>query len=70
MGLLDVNMPMLYGEGKKAFHHLQLEMEFAHQTTKASLCGIPVMEREQPGSILADDPSSKFVIQLGLSAER
>ena len=26
MGLLDVNMPMLYGEGKKAFHHLQLEI--------------------------------------------
>ena len=26
MGLLDVNMPMLYGEGKKAFHRLQLEM--------------------------------------------
>ena len=25
MGLLDVNMPMLYGEGKKAFHRLQLE---------------------------------------------
>jgi len=26
MGLLDVNMPMLYGEGKKAFHHLQLKI--------------------------------------------
>ena len=26
MGLLDVNMPMLYGEGKKAFHRLQLEV--------------------------------------------
>ncbi|KIM70348.1 hypothetical protein SCLCIDRAFT_58393, partial [Scleroderma citrinum Foug A] len=26
MGLLDVNMPMLYGEGKKAFHRLQLEI--------------------------------------------
>ena len=24
MGLLDVNMPMLYGEGKKVLHHLQL----------------------------------------------
>ena len=26
MGLLDVNMPMLYGERKKAFHCLQLEI--------------------------------------------
>ena len=26
MGLLDMNMPMLYGEGKKAFQHLQLEI--------------------------------------------
>ncbi|KIM52910.1 hypothetical protein SCLCIDRAFT_140089, partial [Scleroderma citrinum Foug A] len=26
MGLLDVNMSMLYGEGKKAFHRLQLEI--------------------------------------------
>ena len=25
MGLLDINMPMLYGEGRKAFHRLQLE---------------------------------------------
>ncbi|KIM61030.1 hypothetical protein SCLCIDRAFT_60362, partial [Scleroderma citrinum Foug A] len=26
LGLLDVNMPMLYGEGKKVFHRLQLEI--------------------------------------------
>ena len=26
LGLLGVNMPMLYGEGKKAFHRLQLEI--------------------------------------------
>jgi len=26
MGLLDVNMPMLYGEGKNAFHRPQLEI--------------------------------------------
>ena len=26
LGLLDVNMPMLYGEGKKAFRRLQLEI--------------------------------------------
>ena len=39
MGLLDVNMPLLYGEGKKAFHRLQLRSS-AHPTTKASLRGI------------------------------
>jgi hypothetical protein len=26
MGLFDVNMPLLYGEGSKAFHRLQLEI--------------------------------------------
>ena len=26
LGLLNVNMPMLYGEGRKAFHRLQLEI--------------------------------------------
>jgi hypothetical protein len=26
MGLFEINMPLLYGEGKKAFHRLQLEL--------------------------------------------
>lgn len=26
LGLVDVNMPMLYGEGEKAFYRLQLEI--------------------------------------------
>ena len=56
MGLLDVNMPMLYGEGKKAFYRLQLEIirtsndqsifAWAHDTFDV-----------RTGSILADDPS-------------
>ncbi|KAL4072768.1 heterokaryon incompatibility protein-domain-containing protein [Scleroderma yunnanense] len=57
LGLLDVNMPMLYGEGKKAFHRLQLEIIrmsndqsiFAWGSTRGIL---------RSGSILADDPSS------------
>jgi len=56
MGLLDVNMPMLYGEGKKAFHRLQLEIIRASndQSIFAWGCsGINV----RSGSILADDPS-------------
>jgi len=54
MGLLDVNMPMLYGEGKKAFHRLQLEIIRA--SNDQSIFAWYTAE-EQPGSILADDPS-------------
>ena len=56
MGLLDVNMPMLYGEGKKAFHRLQLEIIRA-SNDQSIFAWDPSMEKEQPGSILADDPS-------------
>jgi len=54
MGLLDVNMPMLYGEGKKAFHRLQLEIICTSndQSIFAWNCNVRI------GSILADDPSS------------
>ena len=56
MGLLGVNMPMLYGEGAKAFHRLQLEVIrcsndqsiFAWGWNKGNV---------RTGSILADDPS-------------
>ncbi|KIM68396.1 hypothetical protein SCLCIDRAFT_20314 [Scleroderma citrinum Foug A] len=55
MGLLDVNMPMLYGEGKKAFHRLQLEIIRA-SNDQSIFAWHPSGERRQPGSILADDP--------------
>ncbi|KIM52912.1 hypothetical protein SCLCIDRAFT_478492 [Scleroderma citrinum Foug A] len=53
MGLLDVNMPMLYGEGKKAFHRLQLEIIRISndQSIFAWECNV------RTGSVLADDPS-------------
>jgi len=54
MGLLDVNMPMLYGEGKKAFHRLQLEIIRA-SNDQSIFAWLSTMD--QPGSILADDPS-------------
>ncbi|KIM65460.1 hypothetical protein SCLCIDRAFT_1212178 [Scleroderma citrinum Foug A] len=56
MGLLDVNMPMLYGEGKKAFHRLQLEIirTSNDQSIFAWSCNT---ENVQTGSILADSPS-------------
>ncbi|KIM56522.1 hypothetical protein SCLCIDRAFT_29564 [Scleroderma citrinum Foug A] len=57
MGLPDVNMPMLCGEGRKAFHHLQLEIirKSNDQSIFAWDCkGTKV----QVGSVLADDPNS------------
>jgi len=56
MGLLDVNMPMLYGEGKKAFHRLQLEIIRASNDQSIFAWGYNA-DHMQPGSILADDPS-------------
>ena len=56
MGLLDVNMPMLYGEGKKAFHRLQLEIIRA--SNDQSIFAWGSNERKvRTGSNLADDPS-------------
>jgi len=53
IGLLDVNMPMVYGEGKKAFHRLQLEIIRA--SNDQSIFAWDWNGRT--GSILADDPS-------------
>jgi len=53
MGLLDVNMPMLYGEGKKAFHRLQLEIIRASNDQSIFAWGC----NKRTGSVLADDPS-------------
>ena len=55
MGLLDVNMPMLYGEGKKAFHRLQLEI--IRSSNDQSIFAWEEY-RVRIGSVLADDPSA------------
>ena len=56
MGLLDVNMPMLYGEGKKAFHRLQLEI--VRTSNDQSIFAWSCNEiNVRTGSVLADDPS-------------
>ncbi|KAI5988129.1 heterokaryon incompatibility protein-domain-containing protein [Pisolithus marmoratus] len=54
MGLLGVNMPMLYGEGKKAFQRLQLEI-----LRTSSDQSVFAWDRYRPrtGSVLAEDPS-------------
>ena len=55
MGLLGVNMPMLYGEGKKAFHRLQLEI--IRMSNDQSIFAWGWNEEVRIGNILADDPS-------------
>ena len=57
MGLLDVNMPMLYGEGKKAFHRLQLEIIRTSNDQSIFAWGWNPFVNVRAGSILADDPS-------------
>ncbi|KAL4074896.1 heterokaryon incompatibility protein-domain-containing protein [Scleroderma yunnanense] len=57
LGLLDVNMPMLYGEGKKAFHRLQLEIIRMSNDQSIFAWGGFFRENQRTGSILADDPS-------------
>ncbi|KAI5987367.1 hypothetical protein EDD15DRAFT_2199579 [Pisolithus albus] len=54
MGLFGVNMPMLYGEGSKAFRRLQLEIirEFNDHSIFAWN-----PRRPRTGSVLAEDPS-------------
>ena len=56
MGLLDVNMPMLYGEGKKAFQRLQLEIIRSSNDQSIFAWGL-WSSSVRIGSILADDPS-------------
>ena len=55
MGLLDVNMPMLYGEGKKAFHRLQLEI--IRSSNDQSIFAWGHRSDVRIGSVLADEPS-------------
>ena len=56
MGLLDVNMPMLYGEGKKAFQRLQLEI-IRSSNDQSIFAWEHNSVNVRIGSILADDPS-------------
>jgi len=56
LGLLDVNMPMLYGEGTKAFHRLQLELIRMSNDQSIFAWGLD-SENVRIGSTLADDPS-------------
>ncbi|KAL4077402.1 heterokaryon incompatibility protein-domain-containing protein [Scleroderma citrinum] len=56
MGLLDVNMPILYGEGKKAFQRLQLEI-IEKSNDQSIFAWDPDGRIQWTGAILAGDPS-------------
>ncbi|KIO03139.1 hypothetical protein M404DRAFT_635279 [Pisolithus tinctorius Marx 270] len=56
LGLLDVNMPMLYGEGKKAFLRLQEEV-IRKSNDQTIFAWNPTEETLQTCGVLADDPS-------------
>lgn len=56
LGLLGVNMPMLYGEGEKAFRRLQLEV-IRESNDQSIFAWDPDRKMPRYGSVLADDPS-------------
>ncbi|KAI6128730.1 hypothetical protein EDD16DRAFT_1547849 [Pisolithus croceorrhizus] len=56
LGLFGVNMPMLYGEGKKAFRRLQLEI-LRESNDQSIFTWDPYATIGQDGSVLADNPS-------------
>ncbi|KAL4077399.1 heterokaryon incompatibility protein-domain-containing protein [Scleroderma citrinum] len=56
LGLLDVNMTMLYGEGKNAFQRLQLEI-IRKLNDQSILAWDPDGMIRWTGSVLADNPS-------------
>lgn len=56
LGIFDVNMPMLYGEGgKKAF--LRLQEEIIKQSDDHTIFAWPIHRQSQPG-LLADSPAA------------
>ena len=56
LGLLDINMPMLYGEGRKAFHRLQLEIIHVSNDQSIFAWGCGTGLDGWSGSVLANDP--------------
>ncbi|KAK3356393.1 hypothetical protein B0T25DRAFT_602828 [Lasiosphaeria hispida] len=81
MGLFDVNMPMIYGEGRKAFIRLQEEILkktsdlslFAWQTSEPSSSGYRGLLARSPaefldcGSIIANNDQFRFREEIALT---
>lgn len=62
LGIFDVNLPMIYGEGKKAFRRLQEEI--IRQSTDLTIFAC----YHEPNTILHIDSGSKFKNGSGLDA--
>ena len=56
LGLVQVNMPMLYGEGDRAFHRLQLEI-IRQSNDHSIFAWEPVQQERQMTSVLAPAPN-------------
>lgn len=57
LGIFDVNMPMLYGEGEKAF--LRLQEEIIKQSDDHTIFAWPIHRHDQPG--LLAESSAAFI---------
>ncbi|KAK4575370.1 hypothetical protein LTR86_001224 [Recurvomyces mirabilis] len=55
LGLFDINMPMLYGEGEKAF--LRLQEEIIKYSDDHTIFAWPIQDDDEPG-LLAMDPDA------------
>ncbi|KFX89989.1 hypothetical protein O988_08390 [Pseudogymnoascus sp. VKM F-3808] len=55
LGIFDVYMPMLYGEGERAF--LRLQEEIIKQSDDHTIFAWPILRDDQPG-MLADSPAA------------
>ena len=62
MGVFDVNMPLLYGEGRKAFFRLQEEI--IKQTDDHSIFAWPMPSHLPSTNLLADSPAEFRTCQL------
>ena len=58
MGIFDVNMPMLYGEGEKAFARLQEEIMKSSQDTSLFIWRDPTSSFSSYRGVLAKSPSN------------
>lgn len=58
MGLFNVNMPLLYGEGKAAFHRLQLEIMRTSTDESLFAWTVPGDRSDTYSGLLAPDPAA------------
>jgi hypothetical protein len=72
MGIFDINMPMIYGEGRKAFCRLQEEI--LRKTGDMSILAWETDEDFDLHGVLADSPAdfngSSFIDRLPVSSEK